>query len=150
MSKMGISNVSSYRGAGLFEVVGFSVKVNNLCFPKNFSYIKGECFEDLHLKSWASIDGSEDDNIIAKGLHKYVHDGDVVFLRRCPKHSRYEKRFAQCPMGAPIKKKKNFPRHWAGVRRTGHIDHTTNGILIHICAVVTGVPVRDPNPFTCM
>ena len=44
--------------------------------PKNFSYIKGECFEDLHLKSLASIDGSEDDNIIAKGLHKYVHDGE--------------------------------------------------------------------------
>ena len=76
MSKMGISNVSSYRGAGLFEVVGFSDKVNKLCFPKNFSYIKGECFEDLHLKSLASIDGSEDDNIIAKGLHKYVHDGE--------------------------------------------------------------------------
>ena len=76
MSKMGISNVSSYRGAGLFEVVGFSDKVNKLCFQKNFSYIKGECFEDLHLKSLASIDGSEDDNIIAKGLHKYVHDGE--------------------------------------------------------------------------
>ncbi len=76
MSKMGISNVSSYRGAGLFEVVGFSDNVNKLCFPKNFSYIKGECFEDLHLKSLASIDGSEDDNIITKGLHKYVHDGE--------------------------------------------------------------------------
>ena len=34
MSKMGISNVSSYRGSGLFEVIGFSDEVNSLCFPK--------------------------------------------------------------------------------------------------------------------
>ena len=41
MSKMGISNVSSYRGAGLFEVVGFSDNVNKLLLPKKLSYVKG-------------------------------------------------------------------------------------------------------------
>ncbi|MBA4729453.1 MAG: glutamate synthase large subunit [SAR86 cluster bacterium] len=76
MSKMGISNVSSYRGAGLFEVVGLSDKINNICFPKNFSYIKGECFQDFHAKALAVIDCNVDDNIIAKGLHKYVHGGE--------------------------------------------------------------------------
>ena len=39
MSKMGISNISSYRGAGLFEVVGFSEKINKVCFPKNETLI---------------------------------------------------------------------------------------------------------------
>ena len=45
MSKMGISNVSSYRGAALFEVIGFSDDVNSFCFPKNTTLIKGKGFE---------------------------------------------------------------------------------------------------------
>ena len=55
MSKMGISNVSSYRGSGLFEVIGFSDEVNNLCFPKNESFIKGESFEEIHEKIMLTI-----------------------------------------------------------------------------------------------
>ena len=86
MSKMGISNVSSYRGCRPFEVVGFSDNVNKLCFPKNFSHIKGECFEDLHLKSLASIDGSEDDNIIAKdftNMYTMVSSTRIILSQVC-------------------------------------------------------------------
>ena len=76
MSKMGISNVSSYRGSGLFEVIGFSEEVNSLCFPKNDSLIKGETFEDLHKKNMLSISFAGNDDRVAKGLHKFKHNGE--------------------------------------------------------------------------
>ena len=76
MSKMGISNVSSYRGSGLFEVIGFSDEVNNLCFPKNESFIKGESFEEIHEKIMLTISFDGDDDRVAKGLHKFKHNGE--------------------------------------------------------------------------
>ena len=76
MSKMGISNVSSYRGSGLFEVIGFSDEVNCLCFPKNDSLIKGESFEDLHKKTMLSVSFDGHDDLVAKGLHKFKHNGE--------------------------------------------------------------------------
>jgi glutamate synthase (NADPH/NADH) large chain len=76
MSKMGISNVSSYRGSGLFEIIGFSDEVNSLCFPKNDSFIKGETFEDLHKKNMLSISCDGTDDLVAKGLHKFKHNGE--------------------------------------------------------------------------
>lgn len=47
LSKMGISTVSSYRGAQLFEAVGLSDEVVGLCFKGVESRIKGATFEDL-------------------------------------------------------------------------------------------------------
>jgi glutamate synthase (NADPH/NADH) large chain len=47
LSKMGISTVSSYRGAQLFEAVGLSDEVVALCFEGVESRIKGATFEDL-------------------------------------------------------------------------------------------------------
>ena len=76
MSKMGISNVSSYRGSGLFEVIGFSDEVNNLCFPKNESFIKGESFEEIHEKIMLTISFDGNDDRVAKGLHKFKHNGE--------------------------------------------------------------------------
>ena len=70
---MGISNVSSYRGSGLFEVIGFSDEVNSLCFPKNDSLIKGESFEDLHKKNMLSISFDGSDDRVAKGLLQPDH-----------------------------------------------------------------------------
>ena len=76
MSKMGISNVSSYRGSGLFEVIGFSDQVNEICFPANCSLIKGDCFEDLHQNIMLIIHSGVDNSLVAKGLHKFKHDGE--------------------------------------------------------------------------
>ena len=49
LSKMGISTVSSYRGAQLFEAVGLSDEVVNLCFKGVESRIQGASFADLEL-----------------------------------------------------------------------------------------------------
>ena len=48
MSKMGISCVSSYRCAHLFELVGMNKDVVDLCFPGITSRIEGASFADLH------------------------------------------------------------------------------------------------------
>ena len=98
MSKMGISNVSSYRGAGLFEVIGFSNEVNSFCFPKNTTLIKGKGFKDIHHDILLVIEGDYDSNDVAEGLHKFKNNGEdhafnpgtVITLQESLKRSFYE------------------------------------------------------------
>jgi len=78
MSKMGISTIMSYRGAQLFEIVGLSDEVVDLCFRGTVSRIQGAGFADLeqdqlHLGRRA-FDPRED--LEQGGLHKYVHGGE--------------------------------------------------------------------------
>ena len=47
LSKMGISTIASYRGAQLFEAVGLSDGIVDLCFKGVASRIQGASFEDL-------------------------------------------------------------------------------------------------------
>jgi glutamate synthase (NADPH/NADH) large chain len=47
MSKMGISSISSYRGAQLFEVVGLADEIVDRCFKGTTSRIQGAGFDDL-------------------------------------------------------------------------------------------------------
>lgn len=54
MSKMGISCVSSYRCAGLFENVGLSEEISQLCFPAMTSRIAGARFADLEAQITAT------------------------------------------------------------------------------------------------
>ncbi len=78
MSKMGISSVSSYRGAQLFEIVGLDDDVVDRCFQGTASRIRGIGFDQL----------LDDQKILAEnawqkqlpmqqgGLLKYVHGGE--------------------------------------------------------------------------
>ena len=74
-SKMGISAISSYRGAQLFEVVGLSKEVTDLCFVGSASRIDGVGFaeiahdqQQLATRAWSRRD------LRQGGLLKYVHD----------------------------------------------------------------------------
>ena len=58
------------------EVIGFSDEVNDLCFPKNESFIKGESFEEIHEKIMLTISFDGNDDRVAKGLHKFKHNGE--------------------------------------------------------------------------
>ncbi|MCC5854314.1 MAG: glutamate synthase large subunit [Idiomarina sp.] len=78
LSKMGISNISSYRGAGLFEVVGISNHLHQTCFATCHRRISGACFVDLeqdirqlHRMAWSTRY-----QISHGGLLKFVHDGE--------------------------------------------------------------------------
>ena len=76
MSKMGISNVSSYRGSRLYDVVGFSKKLRKICFSEMHSSIDGDCFNDIHEKILAVLDSNLDISPVATGLHKYTSNGE--------------------------------------------------------------------------
>ncbi|MCB1554835.1 MAG: glutamate synthase large subunit [Xanthomonadales bacterium] len=78
LSKMGISTISSYRGAQLFEIVGLADEVVDLCFAHTSSRIGGAGFEDLqadaqHLAALASDRVSPID---PGGLLKFMHGGE--------------------------------------------------------------------------
>jgi glutamate synthase (NADPH/NADH) large chain len=78
MSKMGISTIGSYRAAQLFEIVGLSSEVVDLCFRHTTSRIEGANFQDLEgdtrylsMRAWNPRVGVEQG-----GIYKYVHGGE--------------------------------------------------------------------------
>lgn len=78
MSKMGISTVASYRCSQLFEAVGLSQSLVDLCFTGVTTRIEGANFDDiqqdlynLSRKAWAKRKPVEHG-----GLLKYVHGGE--------------------------------------------------------------------------
>ncbi|MDF7675567.1 glutamate synthase large subunit [Neisseriaceae bacterium ESL0693] len=78
MSKMGISTISSYRCAHLFEVVGLHSEVVNLCFKDITSRIEGATFEQLgqelqrfHRQAWQKSRGLD-----IGGFLKYKPQGE--------------------------------------------------------------------------
>ncbi|MEE4109074.1 MAG: glutamate synthase large subunit, partial [Halieaceae bacterium] len=75
MSKMGISAISSYRGAQLFEAVGLSREVVDLAFCGVASRIEGARFVDLQedQERLARLARLPRKGITQGGLLKYVH-----------------------------------------------------------------------------
>ncbi len=78
LSKMGISTITSYRGAQLFEIVGMNDDVVDLCFNGTTSRIQGADFADLeedqrilHENAWRRSQA-----LTQGGLLKYVHGGE--------------------------------------------------------------------------
>src|SRR5450432_743944 len=78
MSKMGICTVASYRSAQLFEIVGLSEDVVQLCFEGTESRIQGADFGDLKAdaqylakRAWDKTEPVEQG-----GLLKYMHNGE--------------------------------------------------------------------------
>ncbi len=78
ISKMGISTITSYRGAQLFEIVGLHDEVVDLCFHDSTSRIQGANFADLErdqqilaAEAWNPTRG-----IFQSGLFKYVYRGE--------------------------------------------------------------------------
>jgi glutamate synthase (NADPH/NADH) large chain len=78
MSKMGISSISSYRGAQLFEIVGLGSEIVERCFAGTVSRIEGANFDDLHQeqKALAHLAWEPREPLHQGGLLKYVHGGE--------------------------------------------------------------------------
>ncbi len=78
MSKMGISTISSYRGAQLFEAVGLHREVVDLCFKGTTSRLQGANFADLHHEQdlLAREAWNPRKSIQQGGLLKYIHGGE--------------------------------------------------------------------------
>ncbi|MBD2857977.1 glutamate synthase large subunit [Spongiibacter sp. KMU-158] len=75
MSKMGISSISSYRGAQLFEAIGLDNEVVELCFKGVASRIAGVGFEGLQRdqEALATLAWLPRKALDQGGLLKYVH-----------------------------------------------------------------------------
>ena len=78
MSKMGISSISSYRGAQLFEIVGLNSEIVDRCFCGTTSRIEGTNFDDLleDQKKLADLAWKPRLPVNQGGLLKYVHGGE--------------------------------------------------------------------------
>jgi len=78
MSKMGISSVSSYRGAQLYEIVGLHEEVVERCFRGTVSRIQGARFADLHddQRLLAKTAWQPRQPLVQGGFLKYVHGGE--------------------------------------------------------------------------
>ncbi|MBV1932551.1 MAG: glutamate synthase large subunit, partial [Porticoccaceae bacterium] len=75
LSKMGISTIASYRGAMLYEAVGFADEIVDLCFPGLISRIQGSGFADFQQDQEAAASFAWKDRkpISPGGLFKYIH-----------------------------------------------------------------------------
>jgi len=78
MSKMGISSISSYRGAQLFEIVGLHDEIVERCFSGTTSRIQGAGFDDLlgDQRTLAAAAWDPREQISQGGLYRYVHGGE--------------------------------------------------------------------------
>jgi glutamate synthase (NADPH/NADH) large chain len=78
MSKMGISAISSYRGAQLFEAVGLHRDVVDQCFRGTTCRIQGTQFEDLDAdqRKLARDAWNARKPLQAGGLLKFIHGGE--------------------------------------------------------------------------
>ncbi len=78
LSKMGISTITSYRSAQLFEAIGLSEEVVSMCFDSTPSRVGGARFEELEVdqKIVAQTAWIERKPIVQGGLLKYVHNSE--------------------------------------------------------------------------
>ena len=78
ISKMGIATIAGYRGAQLFEIVGLSREVVDLCFPGAPSRIGGADFDDIEAEYRAQLAAARDPSYALPpgGLLKAVPDGE--------------------------------------------------------------------------
>ncbi len=78
MSKMGISTIASYRCAQLFEAVGLSTPVVELCFRGVTSRIEGAGFEHIQTDTKRRARLAWKPHLVLKGAGhiKYMHGGE--------------------------------------------------------------------------
>ncbi|MBR50924.1 MAG: glutamate synthase large subunit [Gammaproteobacteria bacterium] len=78
ISKMGISTISSYRGAQLFEIVGLNEEIIDMCFTDTVSRIQGKDFYifDQEIRNIDKYARSNLSDLNVGGLLKYVHGGE--------------------------------------------------------------------------
>jgi len=78
LSKMGISTISSYRAAQLYEIVGLHSEVVDLCFTGTTNRIEGMAFGDIEVdtKTLAEAAFNPQLDVTQGGLLKYIHGGE--------------------------------------------------------------------------
>ena len=78
ISKMGISTIGSYRGAQLFEIIGLSRDIVDICFEGTPSRVGGADWAALQAEADEQSRESRDASapLLPGGLLKYIHGGE--------------------------------------------------------------------------
>ena len=78
LSKMGISTIASYRGSQLFEIIGLSDAVVEMCFKATTSRLKGADFDDLKADQASLAAEAWNPRKLPRqgGLLKFIHGGE--------------------------------------------------------------------------
>jgi glutamate synthase (NADPH/NADH) large chain len=80
MSKLGVSTISSYRGAQTFEALGISNEVIEKCFAGTISRISGMTFDMLAreaiIKHTVAFDEDEEKQLIDLGVYQWKRRGE--------------------------------------------------------------------------
>ena len=78
LSKMGICTLASYRGSQLFEAVGLSPEVTDLCCPKVTTKIGGAGFAELQedLEKVARQAWTDQVRPVRDGIYRFMHGGE--------------------------------------------------------------------------
>ncbi len=78
LSKMGICTMASYRGSQLFEAIGLSREVIDLCCPKVRTKIGGAGFAELEedIRRMHELAWNEQGQPTRDGIYRYVHGGE--------------------------------------------------------------------------
>ncbi len=100
ISKMGISTITSYRGAQLFEAIGLHSEVVDLCFTGTTTRLEGSGFAELEAaqRELAAQAWNERQGLSQGGVLKYIHGGEdhaynpdvVTALRRAVTTGDYD------------------------------------------------------------
>ena len=100
MSKMGISTMTSYRGAQLFEILGLANEVVDLCFCGSVNRLQGASFEVLYHEQCSLVDKAFKAQVPIDhgGKYKFVFGGEyhafnpevVTYLQRAINSGCYE------------------------------------------------------------
>ncbi len=114
ISKMGISTISSYRGAQLFEIVGMHDEIVTTCFTGTVSRIQGIGYAEIEsdLKQLAKKAWNPRKKQFQGGLLKYIYGGEyhtynpdvVTTLHRAVLTGDYSdyRHYADCVNNRPI------------------------------------------------
>ncbi|MCV6607219.1 MAG: glutamate synthase large subunit [Campylobacterales bacterium] len=82
MSKMGISTVASYRNSALFDVLGLSSEVVDVCFKNSKTLIEGLGFADIENRVKRDLNKAYDSKVARMfplemgGFYKYTPNGE--------------------------------------------------------------------------
>ena len=136
MAKMGISCVTSYRGAQSLEALGLGAEVMERCFPSVPSHIGGADLADIELMIQARS---------TAGQEPVIDHGRVRF-RKAGEHHAYNPLAVRAAKKAAQTGDREAYREW---RRLSTMDQPQNlRELLHIKEARTALPLEDVEPAT--
>ena len=132
MAKMGISCVTSYRGAEVLEALGLGAEVMELCFPAVPSRVGGAALDDLERA--------------ARARPEAVQDHGRVRFRKAGEHHAYNPLAVRAAQRAAQSGDTEAYREWRRLSSIGSAQPQSLRELLEIKECSEPVPLEDVEP----